>query len=148
MASNDLAWPGRSRLPRTSSLGERTIRQRREWGCYTAFPMPIASKGPLQLIHRHSCKGGGGWATLLMLHGAKGQDRIAKMSLPKPPAGRRIRAQRGKCLSVRGLPCASCPWPWAVQPLLEHPQAPSAHHPTRCSIPFMHNSNGSRILFF
>lgn len=142
-----LPGPGEAGLPRTSSLGERTIRQCREWSRYTAFQMPVASKGPPQLIHCHSCKGGGvdnasnsAWS--------KGQDRITKMSLPKPPAGRRMRAQRGRCRSVRGLLCVCCPWPQADQPRLEHPQTPSAHHPPRCSIPFMHNYIWSRILSF
>lgn len=55
-----LPGPGEAGLPRTSSLGERTIRQSREGSCYIAFQMPVASKGPPQLIHCHSCKGGGG----------------------------------------------------------------------------------------
>lgn len=141
-----LPGPGEAGLPRTLSLGERTIRQRREWGCDIAFLMPVASKGPLQLIHRHSCKGGGGWTTLLMLHGAKGQDRIAKMSPPKPPVGRRVRAQSGRRLAGRS-PLCELSLARAGQLSLSTP-APSAHHPTRCPIPFMHSSNRSRILFF
>lgn len=52
-----LPGPGEAGLPRISSQREGLIRQCQEWGCYFVFQMPLASKGPLQLIYHHSYKG-------------------------------------------------------------------------------------------
>lgn len=110
-----------------------------EWGAALHVRRrPLASQGLLQLIHRHTYKRYvcvGGWVSDNASNSnstgseRKVQDRIPKLSLPKSPAGRRIRAQSRRWPLNEKSPRGSCRWPQTIGPRLERPQDPSTHHP-------------------